>query len=312
MADGVVSLEPVFDEEECPELDYRLCGFEGTRLRFRGPAPSLDEPYIAVLGGSETFGKYIKDPYPNLLNSWLDRPVANLGVAQAGLSLFSEEQWLLDAASNADLTIFQVLGAQNMSNRLYSVHARRNDRFLAVSPALREIFPDMDFAEINFTGHLLETMQRASKAGFDVVVEELKWAWVQRMRRIVTTIRSEVMLLWVSDHAPAQTQNNLTEYDPHFVDQEMMNAISGDIAGIIDVRIPRSMSLEGKIVPKRERDAARMVPGPSDHAAIAEAIVGAMARREDGPGLANARPDPEDQIFSISSGTAVKRSATNP
>ena len=81
---------------------------------------SMTEPYIAVLGGTEVFGRFVAHPFPDLIQEWTGLPVANFGVAQAGLSLFSEEPWLLDAGSRSDLTVLQILGAQNMSNRLYS------------------------------------------------------------------------------------------------------------------------------------------------------------------------------------------------
>ena len=128
---------------------YDLCRYEGTKLSFRGPPKSFDVPYIAALGGSETFGPFVQAPYPTLLEEWLDQPVVNLGVRQAGVSLFAAEESLLDCASQADVAVLQVMGAGNMSNRLYSVHSRRNDRYLAVSPALKELFPEVDFTEFS-------------------------------------------------------------------------------------------------------------------------------------------------------------------
>ena len=178
-----------------------MCTYDGCRLSFRGPATPMNEPYIAVLGGTEVFGRFVDHPLPELMAEWIGTPVANLGVAQAGLSLFSEEPWLLDAGSRSDVTVLQILGAQNMSNRLYSVHSRRNDRFLTVSPALREMYPEVDFTEINFTGHLLETLSHNAQA-FEKLIEELKWAWVQRMRRVLAMIQGEVILLWMSHRRP--------------------------------------------------------------------------------------------------------------
>lgn len=266
------------EEDANPGLDYRLCGFEGTRLRFRGPAPDFGKPYIAVLGGNETYGKFVRHPFPDLLQGWIDTPVMNLGVQQAGLSLFAEERWLLDTASRAELTVFQVLGAQNMSNRLYSVHSRRNDRFLAVSPALRDMYPSVDFAEVNFTGHLLDTLVTQSKAAFEVLVEELKWAWVQRMRRIVKTINGDVVLLWVSDRRPEDTRNTIRESEPLFVDRAMLNELSGDVAGVVEVVGAAPASLDGKVFLAGEAEAAQSLPGPADHARMAEALASKISQ----------------------------------
>lgn len=294
------------------QIDYRFCDLPGSRLRFRGPMPSPDQPYVAVLGGIETFGKYIAQPFPALLADWIGLPVANLGVAHAGLSLFSEEQVLLDMASRSEVTVLQVLGAQNMSNRLYGVHSRRNDRFLSVSPALRALFPQVDFTEINFTGHLLETLHTASEAAFQVLVDELKWAWVQRMRRILSIIAGDVVLLWVSIPAAANCTGAITHEEPQFVDSAMIDEIRNQLAGVVTVALSGNGSLDGKLFGKGEADAALHLPGLADHHRIAEALSPVVAELINAPGHTRSVARPQDQSFSIRSGTAVNRSATRP
>ena len=268
-------------------IDYQWCHYDGSRLRFRGPVGALDRPYVAVLGGTETFGRYVEHPYPQLLGDWLEMQVLNLGVSQAGLSLFSEERWLLDAAAKAEVAVVQILGAQNMSNRLYSVHTRRNDRFLAVSPALKEIFPDVDFSEINFTGHLLSTLHSRSPAAFDVVVHELKWAWVQRMRRIVQTIGPRVVLLWMSDRRPEDPGRLSDGIEPAFVDREMLEALAPDVAGLVEVvaedTSPRAR-MAGKLFRAVETDAALALPGGAQHRAVAERLAAEISRFRSSPG----------------------------
>lgn len=299
------------DEDAEAQLDYQLCGFDGTRLCFRGPAPDFERPFVAVLGGNETYGKYVQHPFPDLLSGWIDMPVMNLGVQQAGVSLFAEERLLLDVASKADLTVLQVLGAQNMSNRLYSVHTRRNDRFLGVSPALRDMYPTVDFSQINFTGHLLDTLSRQSRGAYAVLMEELKFSWVQRMRRVVQEIASDVLLLWVSDRRPEETGHRLTENEPMFVDRSMLDDLSDDICGVVEVVGLSAPSLDGKVFGENEEDAAQCLPGPADHARIAEALAIEISGLKQRPGE-NSSARAVNQSFSINSGTAVKRSATRP
>ncbi len=306
------AIAPKINQNRNAGLDYQLCTIPGCRLEFRGPMPYFDAPFVAVLGGNETFGKFVASPFPALLSDWVGVPVANLGVAQAGMSLFSEEQVLLDVASKAEVTVLQVLSAQNMSNRLYSVHARRNDRFLSVSPALRELYPTVDFAEIHFTGHLLSTLKSTSEDAFAVVVEELKWAWTQRMRRILSLIEGNVILLWLSDHTPAETTHALEEEDPRFVDRAMIDELNGEFAAFVEVMIPRDGSLDGKTYPPEEEEAARLLPGPVSHQRIADALAPALAEFGLGPGREKNAARTPDQSFSIKSGTAVNRSATSP
>lgn len=46
-------------------LDYKLVTYEGSPMRFRGPQIDLTKPFLLCLGGSETFGKFVPQPYPD-------------------------------------------------------------------------------------------------------------------------------------------------------------------------------------------------------------------------------------------------------
>lgn len=216
-----------------------LWQYEGSKLAFRGPVCNFSRPYVAVLGGSETFGRHVARPYPALLAERIGMQVANLGVMHAGVSLYSNERGILDTASQADVTVLQVLGAQNMSNRLYCVHPRRNDRFLTYSAALRLIYPEVDFAEINFTGHLVSRLRQASEERFSIVVEELRWAWVERMRRVIRFIRNDVHLLWLSERGIDDGSADADSLDPMFVTRSMLDELSPLVSGITEVVQPR-------------------------------------------------------------------------
>ena len=50
-------------------LDYFPCRYGHSKLLFRGPRRKLDGAYCAVLGGSETYGKYVREPYPALIEA---------------------------------------------------------------------------------------------------------------------------------------------------------------------------------------------------------------------------------------------------
>ena len=254
-------------------MQYDLCRYAGTKLSFRGPLKSFDAPYIAVLGGTETFGPFVQAPYPTLLEEWLDQTVVNLGVRQAGVSLFASEQWMLDCASQAEVSVLQVMGAGNMSNRLYSVHSRRNDRFLAVSPALKELFPNVDFTEFSFIRHLLQSLAGRSDSGFEVLVEELRFAWVQRMRRVLSCIKGPVILLWMSDRASTTPSDWPQGPEPLFVTKSMLDALTDGVAAVVEVVANlEGDRLEGKLYSKPERDAAFSAPSPVHHAKVAEAL----------------------------------------
>ena len=48
-------------------LDYLPCRYGVSRLLFRGPKSKLDHPYLAFIGGTETYGRFIADPFVHLV-----------------------------------------------------------------------------------------------------------------------------------------------------------------------------------------------------------------------------------------------------
>ena len=50
-------------------LDYMPCRYGASKLLFRGPRRVLEAPYVACLGGTETYGKFIEAPFPALIEA---------------------------------------------------------------------------------------------------------------------------------------------------------------------------------------------------------------------------------------------------
>ncbi|MGI9389391.1 MAG: DUF6473 family protein [Boseongicola sp.] len=270
---------------DCQEtvINYQTWRHGASRIAFRGPAQRLDEPYTAIVGGSETFGKFVSCPFAELLQAEIGTPVVNLGVMHAGLSLVVNDPAILEIASNAQLTVVQVLGATNMSNRFYSVHPRRNDRFVSVSRRMHDLFPDVDFADINFTGHLLAALEEERHPAFDEFVDELKTAWVERMRTILGSIRGDRLLLWMSERRPEEPSSARFGVDPMFVDRDMLEALSPCIGGIVEVvanQRAREEGLRGKLYRSSEEQAAAAMPGPSFHEQTAAALAQTIGTSE--------------------------------
>ena len=65
--------------------------------------------------------------------------MVNLGCLNAGPDVYLNDPEILRIASKADVTVLQVVGAANLTNRFYTVHPRRNDRFLHASPWLQTV-----------------------------------------------------------------------------------------------------------------------------------------------------------------------------
>ena len=261
-------------------LDYQPCRYGASKVLFRGPEKRLDGTHVAVIGGTETYGKLIAHPYPDLLEDALGRTCVNFGCVNAGVDVFAADGVVQQACREAALTVVQLTGAQNMSNRFYSVHPRRNDRFLKPSPALRVIYPQVDFAEISFTGHLLRTLEEADPARFELVRDELRQAWTARMRGLVRRIGPRVVLLWMSERRPEERAECRTGREPLFVTRAMLDELCPDVLDLVEVVADRPSAAHGTagmVFAPLQESAAADLPGPEVHAAVADALTRRLA-----------------------------------
>lgn len=183
-------------------LDYDLCRYGASRVMFRGPKRPLNGIYIADIGSGQTYGKYVEVLFVDALEAQIGEAVVNLGVMQAGLTPTADSPDILPVTSNARMTLVQILGAQNMPNRFYSVHPRRNDRFVSASVTVQRLFPSVDFTDSHVTGHLLGALADTAQSALQSVVSELKIAWVSRLKMILKSISSDTVLLWMAERRP--------------------------------------------------------------------------------------------------------------
>ena len=261
-------------------LDYYPCRYGKSKLLLRGPKRKLDGPYVAVLGGTETYGKFVARPFPQQIEEMLDHRVVNFGCVNAGIDVFVNDRTILEAASKAAVTVVQLTGAQNLSNRFYAVHPRRNDRFLRASNLLKTIYRDVDFTEFSFTRHLLTSLHRVSPDRFAMVEQELKEAWVARMKTLISKIDGKIVLLWMADHAPAGSESSSIQgSDPLFVGGEMINELRPFVTGVAEVHVTQAeieAGREGMVYSELEEPAARAMLGTVAHARAADSLEAAL------------------------------------
>lgn len=261
--------------------DYLPCRYGGVRLTFRGPARDLGGDYLAVLGGTEAYGKFIAEPFAELLERQAGRPVANLGCVNAGPDVYLSDPELLALASGARAVILQITGAANLSNRFYAVHPRRNDRFLRATPELRALYPELDLADVHFTRHLLGLLRDTAPRRFESVAKALRETWVVRMQTLLSRLTAPVVLLWMADRPPPPAGKGSISADPVLVDVAMVAAIRSRAAAYVEVPLGpagRSGGLDGKAFAALDRPAAEAVPGPAAHHEVAAALAEAVPR----------------------------------
>ena len=269
-----------FDTLGSGGLDYYPCRYPGSKLMFRGPKRELESPFIAFVGGSETYGKFIEHPFPALLEEELDMPCINFGCMHAGVDLILNDRMLTNAMKSSALTVVQVSSPRNMSNRFYSVHPRRNDRFLKPSKLLKSIYRDVDFSQFNFTKHLLTELRDISSERFSDVVDELQEAWRARMRSLLSQSEGKTVILWMSDHAPQQAFDTFGS-DPWFVTQDLIDEIKQDATEYVEVvasKAAREAGTNGMHYSDLEEPAARHALSPLVHQEAAEQLEPVLRR----------------------------------
>ncbi|MDC0738420.1 DUF6473 family protein [Cognatishimia sp. SS12] len=258
-------------------LHYDPCRYGQSRINFRGPKRRTNGRYIAFLGGTETYGKFIVAPFIDLTEELLSIPCVNFGCMNAGVDVFLQDPDVMSIAAGAEITVIQVLGAHNMSNRYYRVHPRRNDRFLDPSALMESVFRDVDFAEYHFTRHLLQGIEQRAPDRFSFMREELRSAWMARMQTLIEQLPGKKVLLWFAPHSPPTTP--ITSADgpePLFVDAAMLDRLRPMVDGVVQVRLSREARVAGTVgmvfAPHEKQMAAQML-GPQAHDEAARSLI---------------------------------------
>ncbi len=257
-------------------LDYLPCRYGRSKLLFRGPKRKIEGDYVAAIGGTETYGKFIEEPFVNLVETALGLPVANFGYANAGADVYVNDPSIIEACGRARVTVVQLMGAVNMSNRFYAVHPRRNDRFLRASTLMKTVFREVDFEEFNFTRQLLSSLRMRSPEKFAIMVEELKAAWVARTRALLEKIEGKTVLLWLTHEQNEAAVAEGLGAEPFLVDEAMVATVKPYAAQFLKIA-PSPVALaegtKGMHYAPLDEAAANEVPGPRAHREVAEALV---------------------------------------
>lgn len=262
------------EQIEGDTIDYHPCRYGNSRIFFRGPRKSLKERYVTFIGGTETYGKGVEFPFPALVEQSTGITCVNFGCINASVDAFLPESAVHDACHGAALNIVQIMGAHNMSNRFYTVHPRRNDRFVRASSVMRAIYPEVDFTEFCFTRHMLSSLYDLSPERFEIIQSELQMAWRARMRSFIQEIGAHTLLLWFSDALPSDA--HLTDRpdpinsDPLFVTRSMIDELRPHVQGVILVQAP----------PRRHSDDERSpLLSSRAHESAADVVTDALAKR---------------------------------
>jgi hypothetical protein len=268
---------------ETGDLSYAPCRYGASRMLFRGPRRRLDRPYLAFVGGTETYGKFIEKPFPVLVEKAMRQTCANFGCVNGGIDVFLNDSTIMEICNAADMTIVQIMGANHLSNRFYSVHPRRNDRFLHASTVLHAIYHDVDFSEFSFTRHMLSALHAKSLERFDIVVQELREAWIARMRNMLGQIGPRSILLWFSEEELSDKhwseRAGQLQADPLFITATMIDQLRPLVRDVVVVKPSQqalSAGTEGMFFPASHAAAASEMLGAACHVDASAALIPAI------------------------------------
>ena len=247
---------------------------------FRGPRRTLERPYVVFLGGTETYGKYVPDPFPDLVEDHIGLATINLGCLNAGLDVYLGEPEVLRVARGAEAAVLQIVGAGNLSNRYYTVHPRRNDRLIAATPLLKALYREVDFTEFNFTRHMLLSLQSTSKDRFEVLADELRSTWVRRMKELLAALPPRTVLLWMADHRPpGRMPRSSLVPDPMLVDADMLAQVRPLARAYVEAISGPELhpaGLEEMAFPALEAPVAASLPSPVVHRHVSQILARAL------------------------------------
>lgn len=147
-----------------------------------------------LLIGSRGAGRLSAHLNAGLTRRVLDRLLAPAAQVE-GVDFHLADPALAAAGAQASAFILVLPPLGNLSNALYTVHPRRNDRFVTARPALKALFPEVDFAPLVFTGHALGTLAATCPERFVEVRRVLNAAWVQRMQALLRLLPEQGVLL---------------------------------------------------------------------------------------------------------------------
>ncbi len=257
-------------------LNYDEYRWGRSRQVFRGPKPDLSQPYVACIGGSETYGRFAMSPWPAQLERLIEYPCANWGSPGAGPTFFLKDPVVLEACSNARACVITVMGAHVTSNRLFSVFVRRNLRLRDVSETMRALYPEIDFSDFRFAANMLIACWKTSPERFKVVQIELRQAWVARMKELIADIETPTILCWLSDTSPEMAERmdplNARENPPSYVDRDMIEEIKPHVDYYVEY-VASSEAAHGPRIAGRQRpEVARRCPSDMMHAEAAELL----------------------------------------
>lgn len=127
---------------------------------------------------------------------WILRRVLRPEAQIEGIDARLADAGLAGRALGAEAFVMLLPPAGNLANPFYSVHPRRNDRFVIAHPPLRRLYPEVDFTEFVFTGHLLGVLSTTCATRFAVLARDVQALWLARLHLHLAQLPDRGVMLY--------------------------------------------------------------------------------------------------------------------
>jgi hypothetical protein len=200
-------------------VNYHLTSLEGTKLKVRG-AIDASKPYGVAIGAAQTFGRYVAEPFPQLVAAQNNIQILNLGFAGAGPSFFLRRPELLRWINGAEFVVVQAMSGRNVSNFVFETCENQD-------VVRKRGTKDTMFVESAYRAFLLE-----SEPSLAIALRAAnRVQWLREMAELFKRISvPRRCLLWFSRRKPNYKEglDNLSSYwgdMPHFVTRPLLEEL---------------------------------------------------------------------------------------
>jgi hypothetical protein len=243
-------------------------------VRFRGPAPPPELPYIAYVGAAQTFGRFCDDPFPAILAHRLGVPALNLGVGGVGPRYFDAPHFVRQMAG-ARMVVLQVLAGRSSGNSRFDNSTTGTLHGVRVR----------DGKVMRFEDFLVELIRDEPTDAVRRTVAETRDAYTSEMLGLIRRIPVPKVLFWMSTRPPEYVEEWTSAWGvlgafPQLVNRVMVDRITSECDAFVEcvtaLGLPQPLwASEEEVLGTELRDGRlynTYYPSPEMHVAAADRL----------------------------------------
>ena len=222
-------MSSLYQQLDAPMFDYSLATLADVpEHALRGPLPNLNEPYVAFVGGAQTFARFVAEPFANLVAKHLGLGCLNLGLGGAG-PRWPADARVLPILQRAKLVVVQCFAGRSASNSLFDNGStgRNSGRYLFTGDCL------------TYEQFLDEVMARQDLSLLQRVVRETRDDYACSMRHLGHCLSVPTVLLWLGRRRPEYTidwrhRHGILNHFPQLLDRAVVDRVRPFFRGYVE------------------------------------------------------------------------------